>query len=114
MIDEELAGIAMQLIGCSGDAKSHAMSAMRAAAAGDFEASDSALQAARTALGQAHVIQTELMTREIREGIVEKSVILIHAQDHFIGAVTTIDVGDFVVRLSKRVAQLEAAAEVTS
>ncbi|MGG5372072.1 PTS lactose/cellobiose transporter subunit IIA [Enterococcus sp. AZ196] len=106
-MDEKIVESAMQLIFFAGNAKSDVIKAIRSAEAGDFSGADKQMASAKSQIGEAHKLQTSLMTQEMNDGVVEKTFILIHAQDHFIGAVTSIDLGERIISLNKRVTKLE-------
>ena len=68
----------------------------------DMEAAEKLLRNAKEELHKAHTIQTDLMTKEIQGEEIEKSVLLIHAQDHFMAANTVIELGERFLKLYEK------------
>lgn len=106
-MDEKIVEIAMQLIFYAGNAKSETMRAISAAEAGEITQAEELLTGAKEQLHDAHQIQTDLITQEMNDTVLEKPIILIHAQDHFIGAVTSIDLGEKMIQLNRRLQKIE-------
>lgn len=96
-MDEEIAKVAMNLIFYSGNAKSNALMAIKAAFKGDAETAKKQMESAHVQLNQAHNLQTGMMTDEITGKQIEKSIILIHAQDQFMAANTIIELGELLI-----------------
>ncbi|HAN58526.1 MAG TPA: PTS lactose/cellobiose transporter subunit IIA [Erysipelotrichaceae bacterium] len=101
-MSEESAQIAMKLIYYAGNAKSLALQAINSAETGNPEEALNKLAESRKELHNAHAIQTNLMTKEMNNENVEKSILMIHAQDHFMAADTTINLADRFVKLYQR------------
>lgn len=81
--------IIMNLIVNSGNASSLAIEAIHAARNGDFKAADVKLQESSEASIKAHNIQTELIQTDLaKENNIEINLLLIHAQDHLMNAMT--------------------------
>ncbi|PGK51131.1 PTS lactose/cellobiose transporter subunit IIA [Priestia megaterium] len=94
--------VSFQLILHGGDAKSSAMEALYHAKEGNFEAADESLAKASVSIGEAHKQQTALIQGEARGETVEIRLLLVHAQDHLMNAITTIDLAKEIVELHKR------------
>ncbi|MGL4819397.1 MAG: PTS lactose/cellobiose transporter subunit IIA [Bacilli bacterium] len=94
----------MSLILFSGNARSMAMEAIRVAKAGEFEEAESLLQQAAEEIGNAHHSQTSLIQGEARGEKTELSMLLIHAQDHLMTAMTLKELAVEIVALHKVVA----------
>ncbi|WP_233448889.1 PTS lactose/cellobiose transporter subunit IIA [Paenilisteria weihenstephanensis] len=103
MLHEMNAKITMELIFHAGNAKSAAMEGIKKAEDGDVEAGLALIQKARTELHEAHQIQTDLITKEIQGEQLEKTILLIHAQDHFMAATLTIDLGERMIQMYNKV-----------
>ena len=87
----------MQIILYSGNAKSTAFEAIQAAKEKDIEQANALLEQANEELGNAHKVQTFLIQSEIRGEKIETSLLLIHAQDHLMNAITFKDLaGEFI------------------
>lgn len=92
---------AMNIIYYAGNSKSAALLAIDAAFAGDFVKAEAQMKTAHEQLSEAHKIQTKLMTDEINGQSIEKSIILIHAQDQFMAANTEIELGERMIQYAK-------------
>lgn len=96
-MDEKNLEVIMGLIMHAGDAKSHAMEAIRAAKAGDFEQANDKIKAAETALVQAHHTQTSLLTEEAQGNHVEISLLMVHGQDHLMTSIAFNDLAKEII-----------------
>ncbi|KRM91988.1 MAG: PTS lactose/cellobiose transporter subunit IIA [Liquorilactobacillus hordei] len=105
-MDEKQLEKAMQLISIAGNAKSLCIQAMSLAEKNDFKSADDMLEEAKKVLHEAHNVQTAWMTAEMNGEKVEKSILLIHSQDHFISADMMLTVAQKVITLNKKVAEL--------
>lgn len=110
-MDEKQIERAMQLISIAGNAKSLAIKAMNSAELRDFDQADTELREAKSTLHEAHNLQTKWMTDEINGEIVEKTLILIHSQDHFISADTIIILSEKIISIQKQLVNLKAKHE---
>ncbi|KRN25401.1 PTS lactose/cellobiose transporter subunit IIA [Lacticaseibacillus camelliae] len=102
-MNEEDAQVAMKIIYYAGNAKSSALLAIDAAFAGDQAKAQTKLDEAKKQLNDAHNIQTGLMTDEMNGKMIEKSIILIHAQDQFMAANTEIELGERLMKFAAKV-----------
>jgi PTS system cellobiose-specific IIA component len=91
--------VVFQVILHGGNGKSCAMEAIAAAKQGDFEEARAKLTEAGNALNEAHHIQTSLIQSEIRGEKTELSLLMIHAQDHLMNAITVKDLATEFVDL---------------
>ena len=89
MMDIEM--IVMKLVVNGGNARSIAIEALRAAKAGDFNKADELMEEADTTLKEAHEIQTEMIQNELNGNKVEVGLLMVHAQDHLMNAMTVMD-----------------------
>ncbi|MBO9129962.1 PTS lactose/cellobiose transporter subunit IIA [Bacillus sp. 165] len=95
--------IAFQIILHGGNARSDAMEAMQMAKSGDStEAREKLLQAGEE-LKKAHKFQTELIGAEARGERSELSILLIHAQDHLMNAMTVKDLAEEIISLYEKI-----------
>ncbi|WP_424321281.1 PTS lactose/cellobiose transporter subunit IIA [Lacticaseibacillus chiayiensis] len=100
---------AMKLIAIAGDAKSMAIRAMSVAEDNhDIAEAKKILKEAQTTLHKAHNIQTAWMTAEMNGEKVEKTILLIHSQDHFMAADIMMTVADKFIGLAEQL-ELEHA-----
>ncbi|PLR86322.1 PTS lactose/cellobiose transporter subunit IIA [Bacillus canaveralius] len=96
---EELEGIIFQIILYGGNGKSSAMEAIAAAKQGDFEAARSKLLESADALNEAHKFQTSLIQGEAKGEQATVSLLMVHAQDHLMNAITLKDLATEFVDL---------------
>lgn len=82
---------AMKLIVNSGDAKSKAMDAIENAKAGKIPEAEKALKEADEFLTKAHKFQTNIIQEEADGNIKSVTILMAHAQDHMMNAITVID-----------------------
>ncbi|MDO1605330.1 PTS lactose/cellobiose transporter subunit IIA [Lactobacillus sp. YT155] len=93
---------AMGLIVNGGNAKSMAFEAIKAAKKGDFDLADEKLKESDKALSEAHNAQTDMLTKEAQGEHTEVSLLMVHAQDHMMNAITFRDLAGEVVDLYKK------------
>ncbi|MBP2630356.1 MAG: phosphotransferase system lactose/cellobiose-specific subunit [Firmicutes bacterium] len=89
MMDSEQ--IVFTIIMHAGDARSHALEALRYAREGNNTEAEKSMAKAKTELVEAHHIQTELLQAEARGEKQEVNLLLIHAQDHLMTAILAKD-----------------------
>ena len=100
---EELYQLSFQLILHSGNAKSSAMEAIQYAKKKDFEAAREKLIEADKEISQAHKIQTSFLHREAGGDQFTIPIILIHAQDHLMTAITLKDLATEMVDMREEI-----------
>lgn len=83
--------IVFTIIMHAGDARSHALEALRYAREGNNTEAEKSMAKAKTELVEAHHIQTELLQAEARGEKQEVNLLLIHAQDHLMTAILAKD-----------------------
>ena len=99
-MDEKTVEQSMQLILHSGTGRSMAIEAVRQLLKdGDVQAAQDTVTAAGKEIGEAHDIQTAMMTAECAGQSVEKSILLIYAQDHFMTALAVRDMAQLMVEM---------------
>jgi PTS system cellobiose-specific IIA component len=91
--------IAMGLIVGAGTARSEAREAIRLARSGNLEAARERLQAAGAAMIEAHHIQTDLIQAEAAGSQTPINLLLIHAQDHLMNAITIKEMAEEFIEL---------------
>ncbi|APX71304.1 PTS lactose/cellobiose transporter subunit IIA [Companilactobacillus allii] len=106
-MDEKQLKRAMELISVAGTAKSQCITAMSTAETGDIKKAREELKEAHKTLHEAHNIQTKWMTDEMNGEKVEKSIMLIHSQDHFISADIMMTVAEKVINLHEEINSLK-------
>lgn len=88
---KDLDMIVMDIIVHSGNARSLAIEALREARQGHFESAESKLAECEAELTEAHHVQTELLVGETNGQAIPVSLIMVHAQDHLMNAMTVKD-----------------------
>jgi cellobiose PTS system EIIA component len=91
--------IIFQLILHGGNGRSHAMEAIAAAKRGDFAEARKQLQKAAEELQAAHHIQTKLIQNEARGQKESVTLLMVHAQDHLMNAITVKELANEFVEL---------------
>jgi len=109
-MDEKQLQKAMQLISIAGDSKSQSIQAMQLAEDGKTTEAQQMLKDAKKTLHEAHNIQTGWMTEEMNGAQIEKSLLLIHSQDHFMSADIMLTVAEKVINLHKELDQVKTEA----
>ncbi len=80
--------IVFSLIANSGEGRSLSMEAISKAKDGDFDGAKALAEQADEKIGEAHKSQTKLIQSEAEGKRGEVSLLLIHAQDHLMNAIT--------------------------
>jgi cellobiose PTS system EIIA component len=94
--------IIFEIILHGGNGRSCSMEAIHAAKQGDFSQSREKLKQAAEALNEAHHIQTLLIQEEINGKSSQLSLLMIHAQDHLMNAMTVRDLAAEIVELYQK------------
>ncbi|WP_257958659.1 PTS lactose/cellobiose transporter subunit IIA [Bacillus sp. V3-13] len=95
--------IIFEMILHGGNARSEAIEAIAAAKQGDREKAREKLQLAGEALNAAHHIQTSLIQGEMSGVKSEVSLLMVHAQDHLMNAMTIKELAAEFVDLYERI-----------
>jgi len=85
--ENDLEEVVMGLIINSGQARSLAYGALKKAKQGDFDSAQEMMAQSRTALNEAHLVQTKLIESDQGEGKMKVSLVLVHAQDHLMTSI---------------------------
>lgn len=99
--------ITMQLIVNSGNARSAAMDAIGCAKAGKFEKAKKQLEEADKLLTNAHKYQTNIIQESADGNIKNVTILMAHAQDHLMNAITVVDLAREFVDLYKKLSEKE-------
>ncbi|PLT28852.1 PTS lactose/cellobiose transporter subunit IIA [Peribacillus deserti] len=102
--------VIFQIILHGGNGRSLAMEAIHAAKQGSFEEAKSKLQEASGALNEAHKFQTALIQDEIRGEKTEMSLLMVHAQDHLMNAMTLKDLAAELVEVYENMKSLRGVS----
>lgn len=91
--------ISFELILNGGNARSRSMEAIYAAKEGDFENAHKKIKEAEEALNKAHSSQTKLIQAEAGGEEFKIDILLIHAQDHLMNAMTLTELAKEIIYL---------------
>lgn len=104
MVNEESI---MNIIVNGGDARSSALKAVKLARKGQWDEVDELISRANENINKAHQTQTQLIQGEIRGEKTDISLLLIHAQDHLMNAITVKELAVEIIEETKARIQLE-------
>lgn len=105
---EAIQQISFMIILHAGNARSSAMEAIQLAKSFDFEGARAKIEDAEAEFVLAHKEQTNLLQKEASGEKTEVSVILIHAQDHLMTAMTVKDLAIELIDMYEKIEKLEA------
>jgi len=93
----------LRIILHGGNAKSLAMEAIMYAKAKDFEASRKSLNEAAEEIDNAHRMQTDSIQKEAAGEKSQVTLLMVHAQDHLMNAMTMIDLAKEIVEIYEKI-----------
>lgn len=102
--DKELQ-TAMELIVNGGNAKSLAFEAIQAAKDGEFSKAKRKLKESDASLVKAHQSQNDMLTKEANGDHAKVTLMMVHAQDHIMNAITFRDLAGEMVDLYQKLAE---------
>lgn len=94
--------IIMELVVNGGNARSCALEAIGAAKAGNFLQAQKHMQEADAAIEKAHSFQTEMIQSEAGGQSMTVTLLMVHAQDHLMNAMTVRDLAKEFIDLYER------------
>lgn len=97
----------MNIIVNGGDARSSSLKAIKLARNGQWEEAEVLMKRAAKNIAKAHLTQTQLIQSEIRGEKTEITLLIIHAQDHLMNAITVKELASEIIEESKKRAELE-------
>ncbi|AUJ24010.1 MULTISPECIES: PTS lactose/cellobiose transporter subunit IIA [Virgibacillus] len=106
-VKEELQKLSFTIILHAGNARSLSMEAIAKAKAYQFEQAHAKIEEAEEAFVEAHQMQTKLLQQEAEGAHTDLSVILIHAQDHLMTALTVKDLAIEMIALYEKLETIE-------
>ncbi len=92
----------LQLVIQGGDARCAAMEAIEAARAGKFAQAAGFLEQSSRTLALAHSAQTDMLQEELNREQGGVTLLMVHAQDHLMSAITVRDLAREIVELYRR------------
>ena len=93
----------MGLILNGGDAKNHALDAIKAAKAGDFNLAKEKMEDASKALVKAHKSQSEMLYKEANGKGDKLNLLMVHAQDHLMTSICFIDLAKEIIEVYEKI-----------
>ena len=96
----------LELIVHAGNGRAESYAALGAAKVGDFAAADAHLAAAERELGSAHTVQTRLLAGEAQGVGMTPSLLLVHAQDQLMTALSERSLIAELIDLYRRLEQV--------
>jgi cellobiose PTS system EIIA component len=105
---EQIQMLSFTIILHAGNARSFAMEAIGLAKQYQFENARNKIAEADKEFAEAHHVQTKLLQNEANGIKTDVSVILIHAQDHLMTAMTVKDLANEMIDMYEKMAQMEA------
>ncbi len=96
-----------QIISNGGDAKAIAYEALDLAYEGKFDQAREKMAEAQKVLNLAHNTQTKLIQYELNNKGVEISLLMVHAQDHLMTAISEMSLIEQMIKLLQRIDALE-------
>lgn len=97
----------MQIIINGGDARANCIKAIREARVGNWEEVDALMKKAKDSLNEAHLVQTKLIQAEVRGEHTTVSLLMVHAQDHLMNAITVKDLAIELIKECEKRIELE-------
>lgn len=94
--------VIFQMILYGGNARSDAMEAIQSAKQGKLILARKKLKDAAVELQKAHKLQTEMIQNESAGNPIELSLLLVHAQDHLMNAITIKELATEIVDIYER------------
>lgn len=104
---EEMQRLSFEIILHAGNARSCAMEAISLAKKYNFTKAHEKIAEAEEAFIKAHQEQTNLILAEVNGERLDISMILIHAQDHLMTAITVKDLANEMIDMYKKMKHLE-------
>lgn len=95
--------IVMELIMKSGNARGKAFEAISYAEQRNFEEAERLMKECAKELNLAHITQTDLIQGEINGEGISVDLLLVHAQDHLMTAITVKELAEKIIRVYKEI-----------
>lgn len=97
--DQEL--MIMELVVNAGEGRSFAMEALKAARTGDFEKAGELVKKSEQSIQNAHKSQIDIISKEAAGQPFPMSLLMVHAQDHVMNAMTVLDMAKEMIQMYK-------------
>ncbi|RKL62146.1 PTS lactose/cellobiose transporter subunit IIA [Thermoanaerobacteraceae bacterium SP2] len=99
----------MQIIVCGGNARTHAMTAIQLAKSGNMSEARKEIKKACDELDKAHDVQTKLIQDEAAGNGTKVTLLMVHAQDHLMNAITVKDLAQEFIDMYEKQIKMENA-----
>ena len=96
-----------EIISHGGNARGLAYEALEAAEEFEFEKAEALIKEAQDELNLAHKTQTKLIQNELNGHPSEKTLLMIHAQDHLMTAISEQKLIEHMIRIIKKLAPVQ-------
>ncbi|GAA0313861.1 PTS lactose/cellobiose transporter subunit IIA [Oceanobacillus sp. FSL W7-1293] len=96
-----------EIISNGGDAKAIAYEALELAHENHFQQAEEKLKEADQTLNTAHNTQTRLIQAELNGEGAPMTLLMVHAQDHLMAAISEMSLIENMIKLLKRISELE-------
>lgn len=106
-MDQEMERVVMELIMNGGDARSFSLKAIQYAEKGEFKEAEKLLEQSNVSLNKAHEAQANLIREEIQGAEVPVSLMIVHAQDHVMNAMTVRDLAQHIIKAQEDILELK-------
>lgn len=103
--DQEL--MIMELVVNAGEGRSYAMEALKAARNGDYEKAQALVKQSEKAIQNAHKSQIDIISKEAGGEHFPVSLLMVHAQDHVMNAMTVLDLAKEMILMYKKINEKE-------
>lgn len=113
-VDNEFEELVINIIVNAGQARSHAINAIACAARQEFPQAQGLLDESTEALRIAHQAQTHLIEDEARGIRHPVTLLMVHAQDHLMNAITVKDLAQQQVNCYQHMAELRKQVQALS
>lgn len=95
------------IISNGGDARAIAYEALQLAYEKKFDLSKEKMNEAQNTLNKAHNTQTKLIQAELNNEKIDMSLLLVHAQDHLMTAISEMSLIEQMIKILERIDKLE-------
>ena len=99
---EDMERCIMELVVNGGNVRSMAIEALRAAGDGRFDEAHEKMKEAEETITQAHNMQPSLIQKELNGEKIEGGLLMIHAQDHLMNAMTVMDLAREMIEILQK------------
>jgi PTS system cellobiose-specific IIA component len=106
-MDPELEKMCFKMIASGGESRSMVFEALKLGRQGRLTEAWAVLEESRKLMAEAHRNQTKLLQQEAQGKILKNTILLVHAQDILMAAITERDLAEFILSLLDRVQELE-------